>query len=365
MDIRLFAGQGGMALHRDIIVIGASAGGFEALKKLVADFPGDLDASVFVVWHMPPDIRGLLPEVLNRCGPLHAANAFDKEEIRPGRIYVAPPDRHLLIESNTVRTTKGPRENRFRPAVDPLFRSAAFSYRQRVIGVILSGYLDDGTSGLWTVKHFGGVAVVQDPNDSVFPSMPENAIREVEVDHVVPIDQMGKLIARLASEEIDVSEVEMENERQVETEIKIAREDSAFESGVMKLGELSPYTCPDCHGVMMKLKDGKRMRFRCHTGHAYSADSLLASVTEIIEESMWDTIRGIEESIMLLNQLGEHFSEEGNSTMAMLYFQKAREAEDRTQIIRQAIMQHENLSTDEMRDQASNNNDRREVSTGN
>ena len=184
---------------RDIIVIGASAGGFEALKKLVADLPGDLQASIFIVWHMPPDVRGLLPDVLNRFGPIHAANAYDTEEIRPNRICVAPPDRHLLIEDGRVRTTKGPRENRFRPAVDPLFRSAAYTYRQRVIGVILSGALDDGTSGLWTVKHHGGLAVVQNPNDAQFPSMPENAIREVEVDHIAPIDAMGPLLVRLPS----------------------------------------------------------------------------------------------------------------------------------------------------------------------
>ena len=347
---------------RDIIVIGASAGGFEALKKLAADLPGDLQASIFIVWHMPTDVRGILPDVLNRFGPIRAANAYDKEEIHPNRIYVAPPDRHLLIESDHVRTTKGPRENRFRPAVDPLFRSAAYSHRQRVIGVILSGSLDDGTSGLWTVKHHGGIAIVQDPNDAEFPSMPENALREVEVDHVVPIIAMGGLLASLATEEIEVSEAVMDDEKQLGIEIKIAGEDNAFESGIMQLGELTPYTCPDCHGVLSQLHDGKRPRFRCHTGHAYSADSLLATVTETIEESMWSAIRGIEESIMLLNHLGEHFSEDGDANLAMLYFQKAREAQERVQTIRQAVMAHEHLSTDQLRDQAGS--DERSVSAG-
>ena len=197
---------------RNIIVIGASAGGFEALKVLARDLPADLDASIFIVWHMPADIRGVLPEVLNRHGKIKAANAYDKETIEPNRIYVAPPDRHLIVESGQVRVTRGPKENRFRPAVDPLFRSAAHSYRQRVIGVILSGALDDGTSGLWTVKYFGGVAVVQDPRDAEVPSMPENALNEVAVDHVVPVSQMAELLVRLSHEAIEASEVIMEDE---------------------------------------------------------------------------------------------------------------------------------------------------------
>jgi two-component system, chemotaxis family, protein-glutamate methylesterase/glutaminase len=155
--------------RRDIIVIGTSAGGFDALKKLVKGFPQDLPASIFIVWHMSADVTGILPEVLNRAGALPAKNAEDGEPIEAGKIYVAPPDRHLLIEDSRVRITRGPKENRFRPAVDPLFRSAAYAYGARVVGVILSGALDDGTSGLWTIKHHGGVAVVQDPLDAELP----------------------------------------------------------------------------------------------------------------------------------------------------------------------------------------------------
>ncbi len=157
---------------RNIIVIGASAGGFEALKKLVAGLPTDFSASIFVVWHMSPDVRGVLPQVLNRSKTVFAANAADGEAIEPNRIYVAPPDRHLLVERGIVRVKRGPKENRFRPAVDPLFRSAAYAYGTRVIGVVLSGALDDGTAGLWTIKQRGGLAVVQDPFDAEVPSMP-------------------------------------------------------------------------------------------------------------------------------------------------------------------------------------------------
>jgi two-component system chemotaxis response regulator CheB len=349
---------------RNIIVIGASAGGFDALKTLVRSLPADLEASIFIVWHMPPDVRGLLPAVLNKFETVPAANANDGEEIRPNRIYVAQPDRHLLIEDGHVRVTKGPKENRFRPAVDPLFRSAAYSHGPKVIGVVLSGALDDGTSGLWTVKHHGGIAIVQDPKDAEVPSMPENAAREVEVDYSVPVSEMGPLLTRLVAEEIETSEAVMEDDKQLETEVKIAAQDSAFESNIMSFGELSPYACPDCHGVMSKLMDGKRPRFRCHTGHAYSADSLLATVTESIEESLWNSIRGIEESIMLLNHLGEHFSQDGKTNLAMLYFQKAREAQERADILRQAVFKHEQLSIDQIRDIAESDTDDKTRSAG-
>ena len=345
--------------QRKIIVIGASAGGFEALKVLAGKLPADLEASIFVVWHMPADIRSVLPEVLNRHGSISAANAYDKEPIKPNRIYVAPPDRHMLVEKDHVRVTRGPKENRFRPAVDPLFRSAAHSYGRQAIGVILSGALDDGTSGLWSIKHFGGVAVVQDPRDAEVPSMPENALYEVEVDHVVPIDGMAELLVRLSRESIDASDEIMEDSKLIETEIRIAEADNAFESGIMGLGKLSPFTCPECHGVLTELKDGKRPRYRCHTGHAFSADSLLANVTENIEDSMWSTIRGIEESIMLLDHMGRHFAEEKQTELASLYFEKSGEAKQRVDIIREAVLRHEHLSTDRLRDLAGDGGDQK------
>ena len=270
----------------------------------------------------------------------------------PNRIYIAPPNFHLLVEKGRVRVTKGPKENRFRPAVDPLFRSAAYAYGSRVVGIILTGALDDGTSGLWTVKHLGGTAIVQDPADAEVPSMPENAIREVEVDYVVPVEEIPDLLVRLTKETLDASEVVMEENKQTEFEIKTAAEDSAFESGIMKFGSLTPFTCPDCHGVLFELKDGKRSRFRCHTGHAFSSDSLLTTVTENIEDSLWSAIRGIEESVLLLNHMGEHFADQGQTHLATLYFKKAHEALDRINILRQAVISHEYLSNDSLRQQA-------------
>src|SRR5215210_3284548 len=183
---------------RNIVVIGTSAGGVEALRALVTGLPADFAGSVFVVMHTAPDSPGVLAQILDRSGPLPAANAENRTRIRPGRIYVAPPDRHLLLEPGLMLTTRGPKENRFRPAVDPLFRSAAQTYGPRVVGVVMTGGLDDGTSGLWAVKRLGGTAVVQDPDEAFMPSMPLSALGQVEVDYTLPVAEIAPLLARLA-----------------------------------------------------------------------------------------------------------------------------------------------------------------------
>jgi two-component system, chemotaxis family, protein-glutamate methylesterase/glutaminase len=337
---------------RNIIVIGASAGGFTALKELIKGLPADLQASIFVVWHMPPDVTGILPQVLTRLGRLPAAQAVDGEPIKPNRIYVARPDHHLLVEDSHVRVTKGPKENRFRPAVDPLFRSAAYAHGRRVIGVILSGALDDGTSGLWMIKRRGGAAVVQDPADAEFPSMPGNALREVEVDYKVPISEMADLLVRLTQEQVaESSKGFMEEDKLTEFEIRTAAEDKAT-MAIKDFGAPTPFTCPECHGVLFRLKDGNLPRFRCHTGHAFSSDSLLSTVTESIEDSLWNALRCIEESVMLLNQLGEHFVTNGQANLGAIYFKKALEAEQRGNIVRDAVMRNERLSNDSLQEQA-------------
>jgi two-component system chemotaxis response regulator CheB len=199
---------------RNIIVIGASAGGFEAIRQLVAALPATLDATIFIVWHMAPDVTGVLPQVLNRQNTLPASNAVDNEPIKSNHIYVAPPDKHLLVDKGVVRVTRGPKENRFRPAVDPLFRSAAELYGRRVIGIILSGALDDGTAGLWTIKSRGGLAIVQEPAEAAVSSMPESALAAVDVDYRVPMAEMAPLLVRLAAETVsEVSEAPMEEQQ--------------------------------------------------------------------------------------------------------------------------------------------------------
>ena len=332
---------------RNIIVVGASAGGFEALKVLVAGFPADLDAAVLIVWHMAAQVPGILPQVLDRVGSVNAKQAEDGEHVNFNQIYVAPPDQHLIIENDIIRTTRGPKENRFRPAVDPLFRSAAYSYGPRVIGVVLSGALDDGTAGLWTIKRYGGLAVVQHPDDAEVPSMPESAMKEIDVDHAVPIAEMADLLVRTSSQEVTVAEVAMKKDEKTEFEVKTAAEDHAQEGGIMNFGSVTPYTCPDCHGVLFELTDGPSIRrFRCHTGHAFSADSLLSALTENIEDSVWTAIRAIEESVLLLNQMGTYLADNNHTERSALYFRKAFEAEDRIEKLRQVVFSHEHLNNE-------------------
>jgi two-component system chemotaxis response regulator CheB len=320
---------------RNIIVMGASAGGFEVLKKLIAGLPAGLDAAIFIVWHISADTIGILPEVLNRSGPLPAANATDFEEIKMGHIYVAPPDRHLVLEQNHMRVTKGPKENRFRPAVDPLFRSAAYTFGSRVIGVVLSGALDDGTSGLWTIKERGGLTIVQDPKEATVAGMPLNALREVKVDYTLPVALIGPKLVTLSSERVkEIKYPNDEENKKTEMELRFALQDLDHKHPFFTLEKLSPFSCPECSGVLGTIKEGNIVRFRCHTGHAYTADSLLAAITEKTEESLWITVREMQETVMLLNHLGDHFAENNHPHEAALYFQKANEALERSMQIR-------------------------------
>lgn len=334
---------------KDIVVIGASAGGMEALRELVSHLPADFKASVFVVWHTSPSVRSILPSVLDENGPLPAAFATDHEPIKPGRIYVAPPDHHMLLERGFVRVAKGPKENRFRPAIDPLFRSAAYVYGPRTIGVVLSGALDDGTAGLWTIKLRGGTTIVQSPDEALIPSMPLNALRAVDIDHNAPIANIAGLLARLTREEArPAPELPMDEHRKTETEIRIAEEAGTLQRKIFEAGNLSPYTCPECHGVLTRIDEGRVVRFRCHTGHAYSANSLLSSVTESVEQLLFDALRAIDETVMLLNQLGKHFNDAGDKETAATFLKKAEEAKQRGQVIQQVAIDSELLDEEKL-----------------
>jgi len=322
-------------MPKDIIVIGASAGGLEALRALAAGLPPDLAASVFVVLHTSAESPGLLPNIIERAGPLPAVSPQDAERIRPGHIYVAPPDHHLIIEPGVVRATRGPKENRFRPAIDPLFRSAAQVYGPRVVGVILTGYLDDGTAGLWAVKQLGGTAVVQDPADALVDSMPLSALRHVRVDYCLPLSEITPLLARLAGEEAEGGAFEVPEETNIE--VNIAKADHALEAGVMKLGEPSYFACPECHGVLLQLKEDDRVRFRCHTGHAYSLESLAAEIDESIEESLWSAIRAAEEKVLLMRHFAEHVRRGEEGRDAEEFLRAAEAAQRRADLVRQAV----------------------------
>ncbi len=288
-----------------VVVIGASSGGLDALRTIAAALPVDFPAPVAVVLHAAPESPGLLPQILDRAGPLPALTAVTGQRLDPGRIYVAPPDFHLLLEPGRLRITRGPRENRFRPAIDPLFRSAAQVYGPAAIGVILTGNLDDGTAGLWAIKQLGGVAVVQDPADALFPSMPWHAIRHVAVDHVVPLHGIAPLLASLVVKPI-AARTTTTPPRHLDLEIRIAAEDDPIPAGVETMGPPSAFACPDCHGVLRETIESGRVRFRCHTGHAHSVESLLAEIGESIEAALWNAIRAMQEGALLLQVLGKH-----------------------------------------------------------
>ncbi|GGO24598.1 chemotaxis protein CheB [Deinococcus humi] len=335
-----------MLPHR-LIVIGASAGGTEPLLELVAGLPCGFPAAICIVTHIPAHSPSRLPEILSNAGPLPASHPHDGEPVRPGRIYCAPPDSHLLVEEGHLAVKRGPRENRNRPAIDALFRSAGYGEGPGAIGVVLSGMLDDGTSGLWTIKRFGGTTIVQDPAEAEYDSMPLSALNQVEVDHVVRARDLAALLVRLAAEPLLKAEggrVSDHDRRRVEAEISIAMCGHAFRKGVMDFGQVTPQTCPECGGVLVQIREGGFTRYRCHTGHAYTADTLLTSVSEHVEETLWQTMRTLEEATLLLENTGAEYRENGNARLAQAYARRAGEMEARSRAIFDSIVWSKTLS---------------------
>ncbi len=341
-----------MSSSQRCIVIGASAGGVETLREVVSRLPADLPAPVFVVLHIPPYVESGLPHILSHCGLLEAIHPDDGAAIKAGSIYVAPPDHHLLIEGRRIGVKKGPKENRFRPSIDALFRSAAYTYGPRAIGVVLSGALDDGTSGLWSIERLGGVTVVQLPSEARFEQMPRSALEYVQVTHTLPSTEIGSLLSRLAGEPLPkgVAEITMDDDgkARMKIELEIAGAKSAFQKGVMELGALTPFTCPECHGALVRIGEGKMSRFRCHTGHAYTDSALLEGVMETTGEMLWQVIRSFEESLMLLNHMGNHLKQAGDPDRAETFFVKARELEKRSRTFHADAIHHESLSGDNL-----------------
>jgi two-component system, chemotaxis family, protein-glutamate methylesterase/glutaminase len=283
-----------------LVTIGASSGGIEALSAVIAALPADFPAPICVVIHTAADSPGMLHLILGRAKRLPAEVATSGAKLEAGHIYVAPADRHMLVEPGTLVVAAGPKENRVRPAIDPLFRSAAQVYGPRVIGVIMTGGLDDGTAGLWAIKQLGGIAVVQDPKDALFPSMPSHAIRHVNVDYCVPLEAIGPLLVRLTGE--SVLERQLRTTDAMDMELKIAKGQNALDAGIEHLGTPSPFACPECHGVLRQFTEGDRLRYRCHTGHAFSLPTLLADIDSTIEDALWNAIRAMEERARLLDE---------------------------------------------------------------
>jgi two-component system chemotaxis response regulator CheB len=333
--------------RRDIVVIGGSAGGIGATMCLLEVLPAELRAAIFVVIHVPAYSPSMIPQMLQRHCRLPVSHAVDGEPLRQGRVYVAPPDRHMLIDHHRILVRKGPRENRFRPSVDALFRSAAYLYGSRVTGVVLSGALDDGTSGMWSIKHRGGTTIVQDPSDAEHTGMPESVLEYVKVDHVLPAEAIGPLLVRLVDDAPPAERaLSARIGERLDMEVSIARGDNAFEQGVLEAGAPSPFTCPECHGTLVRFDEDRFMRFRCHTGHAYSANALLASVTETVEETLWQSMQRLEEASMLLNHLAEHLDKRGDHPGADVFHAKAHAAAEQARALHAFIETYQQVSED-------------------
>lgn len=329
-------GEGGLP-GRDIAVIGASSGGVEALREVLGGLPPDLAASVFVVVHVSPESPGILPRVLDRACPLPVSAAENGEPVVRGRVYVAPPGLHLLLEGGRVRLARGPKENRHRPAVDPLMRSAAVEHGPRCVGVVLSGMLSDGTAGLAALKRRGGVAIVQDPEDALFPSMPLSALENVEVDHRLSAREIGPLLARLAREEApEEGDYPVPNELELEARMAKFAPDTAENVG--RLGALSAFTCPECHGPLWEMKDGHPLRFRCRVGHAYGADEVLQEKAEALEAALWAALNTLKESAEVARRLAGDARQRGHEKAAARFEERARNAEEQTAPIREVLL---------------------------
>jgi two-component system chemotaxis response regulator CheB len=282
----------------NIIVIGTSAGGLEALDQLVAQLPTDLAASIFIVQHMSASDSGEpLLRRLSRHQAFRPKLADDGDRFKRGRIYIAPPDSHLLLKKDKMRVTKGARENRQRPGIDPLFRSAAVAHGGRVIGIVLTGMLDDGTAGLMAIKRCGGVTIVQDPRDAAYSGMPVSALNNVDVDFCVSVSEMGPLLSTLVAKPHGRNKAVPSD---IRTEATIAERVVSDVSQVNGLGDQVPYNCPGCGGVLWEIDTPGEKRYRCHTGHSYTDRALLASQSEKIEEMLWISLRMFEERKNLL-----------------------------------------------------------------
>jgi two-component system chemotaxis response regulator CheB len=311
-----------MPQSNDIIVIGASAGGLDALVKLVPHLTIDLKAAVFIVVHLSPGAESNLPAILSRTGPLPATHAIDGEPIRQGHIYIAPPDRHLMLSDGRMQLVDGPQENRHRPAIDALFRSAAKSHGDRVIGVLLSGALDDGVAGLAEIKLAGGLVVVQDPDDAMVASMPRNAIAQVSVDHVATAGALAPLLVRL----VEASERDDGHRRGAPADGKNVAQ-----------GRATTYACPDCGGVLVETPASNVLRYTCRVGHAMSAETLLAAQADALEEALWAAVRTLDERAELSTRFAIHARERGHTVMVAHFEQRATEARDRASIVRRAL----------------------------
>jgi two-component system, chemotaxis family, protein-glutamate methylesterase/glutaminase len=287
----------------DIIVIGGSSGGIEALRRLLPEIPADISAALLAVIHTSQTGPYLLPKLLRRDTALEFATVEDKQPISYGKVYLARPSLHLLLEDDQIRVVFGPKENRLRPAIDPLFRSAAWAHQSRVIGVLLSGGLDDGVAGLWDIHCCGGVTIVQDPDSALFPDLIQNALKAMRIDYIAPPEKIGQILKDLAGTPAAKSENQPKERDRICLENKIETEQVDHTAKLDGMGEPSGYSCPSCGGPLWKLRTQAVDRYRCRVGHGYSSESLFQACWETSERQLYSALQLLEENAQLGNQM--------------------------------------------------------------
>jgi two-component system chemotaxis response regulator CheB len=336
------SGKGHFMANRDIVAIGTSAGGVEALLFLAKSLPADFPAAILVTIHLPSDVASKLDELLTRHGRLPARFSSDGDILRKGHIHIAPPDRHLLIgEGDRVALGCGPRENNTRPAIDPMMRSVGACCGPRSVGVVLTGTLSDGASGLWALNQCGGITVIQDPGDAAFPDMPTNALNRLQPDHVVGLKAVPQLLASLSQQPAGDA---MPVPESIRFEVEIARGRSSSIEEMDRLGRRSPLACPDCHGVMWEIDEDQLVRYRCHVGHTYTAELMNLALDDNLRRGLASALRALEERRSLARKLEEQADRAGHAMVASSWSRRAEEFERELDIIRGAVRRLDDIS---------------------
>jgi two-component system, chemotaxis family, protein-glutamate methylesterase/glutaminase len=322
-----------------VVIAGASAGGVEALVQLVRSLAVDFPHPVLVILHVAPTGTSVLPAILARACRLPVTSAADGEDLRPGHVYVAPPDNHMVIEDTKLRLSQAPRENGHRPAIDPTMRTAANAYDGATIGIVLSGSRDDGTAGLMAIKASGGTAIVQDPEEALYPSMPLSAIAHVRPDAILPIAAMAHWILEHnpRSNRAPVSSNPSPNPGEPTEDPGLAVVESSNGPPRSATGEGTRYTCPDCGGVLFERREGQLERFECSVGHVFSIESLSSAQAEALESALWAAVRALEDRAALLMRLAGRARQHAQERSAAGFERQAAEAIERARTIREAI----------------------------